>query len=121
MFAAHRTTLGALHLVLGLMNLVAATIVALVLGGVISIASDAIVTEVLGIVMLLVGAILGLASLPALIAGYGLLKNADWARVAAIVSAFLNLAAAPLGTAVATYTLVVAFRDDKPLPDNPRG
>lgn len=112
MFAAHRTTLGALHLVLGLMNLIAAIIVTLVLSGVVTIADERVVTEVLGIVMMVVGAILGLAALPALVAGYALLKNADWARVAAIVSALLNLAAVPLGTAVAVYTLVVAFKED---------
>ncbi|MBC8423992.1 hypothetical protein H8E07_07695 [bacterium] len=113
MFANHRTTLGALHLVLGLMNVIAAAIVILVLGGVITLADDPVAGEVLGIVMMVVAVILGLASLPALVAGYALLTNAAWARVAAIVSAFLNLTSVPLGTAVAIYTLMVAFHDER--------
>jgi len=112
MFAKHRTTLGALHLVLGLMNVIAAVIVALALGGVIAIADEPVAGEVLGIVMLVVVVILGIASLPALVAGVALLGNMNIARVAAIVSAFFNLASAPLGTAVSVYTLWVVFGDD---------
>ena len=111
-FAKNRTTLGALHLVLGLMNIIAAVIVALVLGGVIAVADDPIAGEVLGIVMLVVSVILGLASLPALVAGFGLLSNASWARVAAIVAAFLNLTSVPYGTGVSIYTLYVVFNDN---------
>jgi hypothetical protein len=113
MFATHRSTLGALHLVLGLMNLIAAAIVVMVLGGVITLAGDRIVTEVLGLVMTLVGAILGIAALPALVAGYALLKDVEWSRTAAVVSAFLNLAAVPLGTAISVYTMVVVFHGDE--------
>ncbi len=112
MFAKHRTTLGALHLVLGLMNIIAAVTVALVLGGVIAVADDPIAGEVLGIVMLVVAVILGLASLPALIAGFGLLSNAPWARAAAIVASFLNLASVPYGTGVSIYTLYVVFSNN---------
>ncbi len=111
MFAKHRTTLGALHLVLGFMNLVAAAIVAMVLGGIISIAGDPVATEVLGIIMLVVAVILAIASLPALVAGFALLKNVAWARVAAIIAAFLNLVSVPYGTAVAIYTLWVVFHE----------
>ncbi len=113
MFAKNRTTLGALHLVLGLMNIIAAVTVALVLGGVIALADDPVAGEVLGIVMLVVAVVLGLASLPALIAGFGLLNNAPWARVAALVSAFLNLTSAPFGTGVSIYTLWAVFSDDQ--------
>lgn len=112
MFAKHRTTLGALHLVLGLMNVIAAVIVALALGGVVAIADEPVATEVLGIVMVVVVIILGIASLPALVAGTALLKNANFARVAAIVSAFLNLTSVPLGTAVSIYTLWIVFGDE---------
>ena len=112
MFAKHRTTLGALHLVLGLMNIVAAVTVALVLGGVIAVAGDPVAGEVLGIVMLVAAVILGIASLPALIAGFALLNNASWARVAAIVAAFLNLTSVPYGTGVSIYTLWVVFHNE---------
>lgn len=113
MFARHRTTLGALHLVLGLMNIIAAVIVALVLGGVIALARDPQAGEVLGLVMLVVGTVLTVASLPALVAGVGLLKDASWARVAAIISSFLNLTSVPYGTGVSVYTLYVIFHHEE--------
>lgn len=112
MFAKHRTTLGTLHLVLGLMNIIAAVIVALVLGGVIAVADDPTAGEVLGLVILVVGAVLALASLPALAAGYALLRDEPWARAAAIVSSFLNLTSVPYGTAVSVYTLYAVFHQE---------
>lgn len=51
--------------------------------------------------LLVVGAALGLA------AGAGLLQRQPWARVLAIVLAFINLVDMPLGTALGIYTLWV--------------
>lgn len=113
MFARHRSTLGALHLVLGLMNIIAAAILALVLGGVIALANDPEAGEVLGLVMLVAGSVLAVASLPALVAGFALLKDAPWARVAALISSFLNLTSVPYGTAVSVYTLYVVFHHEE--------
>jgi len=50
---------------------------------------------------LIIGGIVGL------IAGWGLYERRHWARMLAIVLAFLNLLHFPLGTAVAIYTLWV--------------
>ena len=112
MYERHRTTLGALHLVLGLMNVIAAAVAVLVLGGVIALAGDPDASQVLGIVMTVVAAVLCVAALPALFAGAGLLGDKSWARTAAIVSAFLNLTSAPFGTAVAVYTLWAVFHGE---------
>lgn len=43
----------------------------------------------------------------ALAAGWGLLKNAQWGRIVAIVAAFLSLLRFPLGTALGIWTLVM--------------
>ncbi len=51
--------------------------------------------------LLVIGALLGLA------AGVGLLQRLPWARVLAIVLAFINLMDIPLGTAIGIYTLWV--------------
>ena len=50
---------------------------------------------------LIIGAVLGLA------AGAGLLQRQPWARLLAIIMAFLNLMDMPLGTALGVYTLWV--------------
>ncbi len=41
------------------------------------------------------------------LAGYGLLKRKPWARLLAIILAFLSLMSFPFGTALGVYTLVV--------------
>jgi len=51
--------------------------------------------------LLVIGAALGLA------AGAGLLQRQPWARVLAIVLAFINLVDMPFGTALGIYTLWV--------------
>ncbi|NOR11661.1 MAG: hypothetical protein GQ545_00215 [Candidatus Aminicenantes bacterium] len=59
-----------------------------------------------------VSVIIGIFSLPEVIAGIGLLKKKEWARILAMVVSFLNLIAIPLGTALSIYTLVILFKDE---------
>lgn len=54
-----------------------------------------------------VGTLLVLGALLGLVAGAGLLQRQPWARVLAIVLAFINLVDMPLGTALGIYTLWV--------------
>lgn len=112
MYERHRTTLGALHLVLGLMNILAAVIVWLVLGGVIAIADDPVPTTILATVAAVVGTILGVLAIPSFVAAWGLNRDASWGRAAGLVNSFLNLLSIPFGTCVALYTLWVVFADD---------
>ena len=57
-------------------------------------------------ILLLIKAVLGIA------AGWGLMQRLDWARVLAIVLAFLSLFNPPLGTALGIYTLWVLLSKD---------
>jgi hypothetical protein len=43
------------------------------------------------------------------LAGYGLLKFKNWARIVAIVLSFVYMLALPIGTAVGIYTLIIMF------------
>lgn len=52
-------------------------------------------------------------TLPFLVTGYGLLRGRSWARAPAVVAAALSLAAFPLGTALAVYTLWFFFMDTR--------
>lgn len=58
-------------------------------------------------VVLFVSAVFLVLGIPNLIAGIALLKHKGWARVLAIVLAFLALTSFPLGTAAGIYTLWV--------------
>src|ERR1043166_4050968 len=55
-------------------------------------------------------------SIPSIIAGIGLLKRREWARILTIVLGVLHLFGFPIGTAIGVYTLYVLFNDQtKPL------
>ncbi len=53
-----------------------------------------------------------LLSLPGLLAGFGLLKREPWARILALVIAFLNLVNFPLGTALGIYAFFVLLQTE---------
>lgn len=52
-----------------------------------------------------IGGLLAITAILGLIAGWGLLERAPWARPLALVMAVLSLFSAPLGTALGAYTL----------------
>jgi hypothetical protein len=61
---------------------------------------------IMGIFMLGISA---LYSVPAIIAGYALLKKKKWAKTAAIISGVISSMSAPIGTAVCAYTFWFLF------------
>jgi uncharacterized membrane protein (DUF2068 family) len=67
---------------------------------------------VLGIVATLVSGLLGVLSIPGIIAGYGLLRRRMWARYLALVIGFLSLFNVPLGTLVGGYTIWVLLPEE---------
>jgi hypothetical protein len=66
-------------------------------------------------ILLIVGTALagffGLLSVPGLAAGFGLLARQGWARVLAIVVAFLGLLNFPIGTLVGVYAIWALLQD----------
>ena len=65
--------------------------------------------NVIGVFLFFVVAVLGL---PGIILGWGLLKNAEWARILGIVLAILNILIFPLGTILGAYSLWVFFNPE---------
>jgi hypothetical protein len=64
---------------------------------------------VIGVVIVL---IICVVSLPALIAGIGLVKFKPWSRVLGIVISVLHLFSVPIGTALGVYGLWVLFQPE---------
>jgi hypothetical protein len=56
-----------------------------------------------------VAALVGILSVPSVIAGWGLAKRKSWARALTIVLAVLTLPSFPIGTAIGVYALMVMF------------
>lgn len=71
----------------------------------------AIMLPIILIVLLIVGGIFLLSSLPKIVAGYGLRKEKSWARPWAIVACVMACMSFPLGTAVGVYGLIFLLGD----------
>jgi len=65
----------------------------------------------LGIVIVVVGVINVLMTIPSIVAGYAFLKRRQWAKVAGIIAAVLAAMSFPIGTAVAVYTFWFLFSE----------
>jgi hypothetical protein len=53
-----------------------------------------------------------LLALPQVIAGWGLMKKREWARILVLIVSFFHLLSFPLGTALAVYSYAVLLKDE---------
>ncbi|HEV2800839.1 MAG TPA: hypothetical protein VGW12_10100 [Pyrinomonadaceae bacterium] len=108
----HITILGWLYVVLGALGLLAGVFVLLVLGGAGLISGDAQAAALMSGIGLFAAVIVGVLSLPSIIAGWGLLKRKSWSRLLAIVIGALNILNFPIGTAIGVYTIWALTQDE---------
>ena len=66
---------------------------------------------ILVIIMLVIGVMTVLFSIPKVVAGYGLRTGKSWAKIWAIIACIMACMSFPLGTAVGVYGLVFIFGD----------
>jgi ABC-type transport system involved in multi-copper enzyme maturation permease subunit len=74
------------------------------------VGQDPVAPRVLTVVGTAVGLLLAILAVPGLAAGYGLLTRRPWARVVALVVAFLGLVNFPFGTAIGIYAIWVLMQ-----------
>ncbi len=108
----HVQVLGILYIVFGVMGLIGALTVFVVLGigGLFSPDEDAALLVV--VVGGLIAFIILITSIPGIIAGWGLMKHQNWARILTLVLSFLNLLNLPFGTALGIYGIWLLFNDE---------
>ncbi len=114
----HVKTLGVLHIIFGGLGVLAAVILLAIFGGISGIvhmsndpdAQTAI--PILGLIGTIIFIVVVIVSLPGLIAGIGLLRYREWARILTIVLSIIELPGFPFGTALGVYGLVVLFQDE---------
>jgi hypothetical protein len=101
----HIRVVAIIHIILGALGLVAAIAVfALGLGsGLMSGDPDAAIAG--GTCGTIIAVIIGVLSLPSIIAGLGLQKRKEWARILTIILSVLNLFNVPIGTAIGAYSM----------------
>jgi len=112
----HVTVVGALHIGLGALGILAAIIILAVTIGpgvlVLFLEGDSEPLTVLTIIGGAVALFLIVTSVPGIIGGIGLLKWKPWARILVMVLAVLDLLNIPIGTLLGIYTIWVLMQDE---------
>jgi hypothetical protein len=110
----HVKVIAWLHIVLGGLGILAAVGLLLLFGGIAGLvgatdhSQDArIAIPILGGIGAILFIVIALMSIPGIIAGFGLLKFAPWARILTIVLSALHILNIPIGTAIGIYSLWV--------------
>ncbi len=126
----HKKILAVLNIVWGSFGLIGCLILVVVFGGLLGFVQVAsrhtpdarMAMPILGIIAMIAVAVLLLTSLPAIIAGIGLLQAASWARTLTLIVSAIHLLHIPFGTALGIYGLWVLFSEEKsPLQARPAG
>jgi hypothetical protein len=112
----HVQIIGILWIVLGVIGLGLGMLVLLVLLGASTIPGltdlGDIAPEALRVIAVGVSSFLALLALPKIIAGIGLLRKREWARIMTLVLSFLELWSIPFGLALAVYSMVILFKPE---------
>lgn len=114
----HVRVLGILNIVYGGLGICTALIILLVFGipaGLVMVDGDpdaGSTVAILGVVGGFILVLTAIFSVPALVAGIGLLKYRPWARTWALIASVLHLLSIPFGTALGIYGLCVLFKDE---------
>jgi uncharacterized membrane protein (DUF2068 family) len=77
-------------------------------------------SQILKVVGVWAGGIIAFFSIPEIIAGVGLIKRKEWARILALVVSFFNLIWFPLGTALGVYSIIILLNDESVQIFNPQ-
>ena len=108
----HVRTLGWLFIIYSAFLDFVAILVLVALGAAGALSGDRQVFFVTGTVATGIAIILLIISLPGLIAGAGLLKYQQWARILALVLAVLHVLSFPFGTALSIYAFWVLLNSE---------
>jgi hypothetical protein len=115
----HVRVLAILQIVYASMGLLLGLVIGLVFGGIAAIVGfsapvddSVIAVPILAVIGGVASSIIILLSLPRLIAGIGLLKYRNWARILTFVVSILGLIDFPVGTALGAYGLWVLLQKD---------
>jgi hypothetical protein len=116
----HVRILGVLNIVWGSLGVIGALFVLLIFGGalgLVGIASHqepeaAIAVPIIGLIGGAISLIILVTSIPAIVAGIGLLRMASWSRTVGIFISALHLLGFPFGTALGIYGLWVLMSNE---------
>ena len=101
----HVNVIASLQIGLSILRLIIVAVVFAILHFVGDFADDPEAEFVLSIIANIIIIVLLLLSLPGILAGIGLFKRKEWARILTLVLSVLDLISFPFGTAVGIYSI----------------
>jgi len=107
----HLQLLGVFYVGFGILGALAALVVFVAITGGGLISGDHTAMAITATVGTLIAGLLLLLSIPSILGGVGLMRNAAWARPLVLILGVLNLFNIPFGTALGIYTFWVLLHD----------
>ena len=108
----HVNIVAALNIGLSILGLLVTFFICIVLKVVGGIVDDAGVTMILSIIANVLSVFLIILFLPGIIAGIGLFRKREWARILALILSAVNLINFPIGTVVGAYSIWVLVQPE---------
>lgn len=108
----HVNVVAALHIGLSVIGIVIAMVIGVVLGLVGSFVEDPVANKILPIIATVAIWVVILFSIPGIIAGIGLFKRKEWARILTLILSVIKLMNIPIGTALGAYSIWVLVQDE---------
>ena len=108
----HIQVVAALNIGLGILGLLAAAFVFALIFGIGLLSGEQEAIAILGVVATIFSGFLVVMSLPGVIAGLGLLRYQQWARMLTLIISALNLVNVPVGTLLGIYGIWVLMQDE---------
>jgi hypothetical protein len=107
----HIKVLGFIYIIAGVILVVLGLFLFGILGGAGLLSQDKQAFLITGFIGTALAVFFFVLSVPSIIAGIGLLKRREWARILTIILGIFHLFGFPIGTAIGVYTLYVLFND----------
>jgi hypothetical protein len=111
----HVNVVAALHIGLSIFGIAFAMIIGVVLNLVGGFIDDPAAGKILPVIAKVVIWVVMIFSIPGIVAGIGLFKRKEWARILTLILSVIKLLNIPVGTAVGVYSIWVLVQDETTL------
>lgn len=108
----HVNVVAALHIGLSIFGISVALIVAIILNFAGSFITDPTAVKIIPIITGIVVWVVIFFSIPGIIAGIGLFRRKEWARILTLILSVIKLMNIPIGTAVGIYSIWVLVQEE---------
>lgn len=108
----HVNVVAALHLGLSILGIIIALVIGVIFGLVGNFIDDPVANKIIPIIATVAIWVVILVSIPGIIAGIGLFKRKEWARILTLILSVIKLLNIPVGTAVGAYSIWVLVQDE---------